>query len=83
LDFENVYRQLNQEQKQAYNAFKSTLSERFSDSQLELKLKQVQDKFIEKYQENPNFEMPKPEPQRPQQQDFVRGAIKDDQYKGR
>ena len=69
--------------KQAYNAFKSTLSERFSDSQLELKLKQVQDKFIEKYQENPNFEMPKPEPQRPQQQDFVRGAIKDDQYKGR
>ena len=83
LDFENVYRQLNQEQKQAYNALKSTLSERFSDSQLELKLKQVQDKFIEKYQENPNFEMPKPEPQRPQQQDFVRGAIKDDQYKGR
>lgn len=83
LDFENVYRQLNQEQKQAYNAFKSTLSERFSDSQLELKLKQVQDKFIEKYQENPNFEMPKPEPQRPQQQDFVRGAIKDDQDKGR
>ena len=83
LDFENVYRQLNQEQKQAYNAFKSTLSERFSDSQLELKLKQVQDKFIEKYQENPNFEMPKPERQRPQQQDFVRGAIKDDQYKGR
>lgn len=83
LDFENVYRQLNQEQKQAYNALKSTLSERFSDSQLELKLKQVQDKFIEKYQENPNFEMPKPEPQRPQQQDFVRGAIKDDQDKGR
>lgn len=83
LDFENVYRQLNQEQKQAYNALKSTLSERFSDSQLELKLKQVQDKFIEKYQENPNFEMPKPESQRPQQQDFVRGAIKDDQYKGR
>ena len=83
LDFENVYRQLNQEQKQAYNAFKSTLSERFSNSQLELKLKQVQDKFIEKYQENPNFEMPKPERQRPQQQDFVRGAIKDDQYKGR
>ena len=83
LDFENVYRQLNQEQKQAYNAFKSTLSERFSDSQLELKLKQVQDKFIEKYQENPNFEMPKPERQRPQQQDFVRVAIKDDQYKGR
>ena len=83
LDFENVYRQLNQEQKQAYNAFKSTLSERFSDSQLELKLKQVQDKFIEKYQENPNFEMPKPERQRPQQQDFVRGAIKDDQEKGR
>ena len=83
LDFENVYRQLNQEQKQAYNAFKSTLSERFSDSQLELKLKQVQDKFIEKYQENPNFEMPKPEQQRPQQQDFVRGASKDDQQKGR
>lgn len=83
LDFENVYSQLNQEQKQAYNAFKSTLSERFSDSQLELKLKQVQDKFIEKYQENPNFEMPKPEQQRPQQQDFVRGASKDDQQKGR
>lgn len=83
LDFENVYRQLNQEQKQAYNALKSTLSERFSDSQLELKLKQVQDKFIEKYQENPNFDVPKPEPQRLQQQDFVRGAIKDDQDKGR
>ena len=83
LDFENVYNQLNQEQKQAYNALKSTLSERFSNPQLELKLKQVQDKFIEKYQENPNFEMPKPERQRPQQQDFVRVAIKDDQYKGR
>lgn len=83
LDFENVYSQLNQEQKQAYNALKSTLSERFSNPQLELKLKQVQDKFIEKYQENPNFEMPKPEQQRPQQQDFVRGASKDDQQKGR
>lgn len=83
LDFENVYRQLNQEQKQAYNALKSTLLERFSDSRLELKLKQVQDTFIKKYQENPNFEVPKPEPQRPQQQDFVRGAIKDDQDKGR
>ena len=83
LDFENVYRQLNQEQKQAYNALKSALLERFNGSQLELKLKQVQDKFIEKYQENPNFEMPKPEPQRPQQQDFVRGAIKDDPQKGR
>lgn len=83
LDFENVYCQLNQEQKQAYNALKSTLSERFNGSQLELKLKQVQDKFIEKYQENPNFEMPKPELQRPQQQDFVRGAIKDDPQKGR
>lgn len=83
LDFENVYSQLNQEQKQVYNALKSTLSERFSNPQLELKLKQVQDKFIEKYQENPNFEMPKPEQQRPQQQDFVRGASKDDQQKGR
>ena len=83
LDFENVYRQLNQEQKQAYNALKSTLLERFSDSRLELKLKQVQDTFIKKYQENPNFEVPKPEPQRPQQQDFVRGAIKNDQDKGR
>ena len=83
LDFENVYHQLNQEQKQAYNALKSTLSERFSNPQLELKLKQVQDKFIEKYQENPNFEMPKQEQQRPQQQDFVRGASKGDQEKGR
>ena len=83
LDFENVYNQLNQEQKQAYNALKSTLSERFSNPQLELKLKQVQDKFIEKYQENPNFEMPKQEQQRPQQQDFVRGASKSDQEKGR
>ena len=83
LDFENVYHQLNQEQKQAYNALKSTLLERFSDSRLDLKLKQVQDTFIKKYQENPNFEVPKPEPQRLQQQDFVRGAIKDDQDKGR
>ena len=83
LDFENVYSQLNQEQKQVYNALKSTLSERFSNPQLELKLKQVQDKFIEKYQENPNFEMPKQEQQRPQQQDFVRGASKGDQEKGR
>ena len=83
MDFENVYNQLNQEQKQVYNALKSTLSERFSNPQLELKLKQVQDKFIEKYQENPNFEMPKQEQQRPQQQDFVRGASKDDQQKGR
>ena len=83
LDFENVYRQLNQEQKQAYNTFKSALSERFSDSQLELKLKQVQDKFIEKYRENPNFDVPKPEPQRPQEHDFVRGATKSDQGKTR
>lgn len=81
LDFENVYRQLNQEQKQAYNTFKSALSVRFSDSQLELKLKQVQDKFIEKYRENPNFDVPKPEPQRPQEHDFVRGATKSDQGK--
>lgn len=83
LDFENVYRQLNQEQKQAYNTFKSALSVRFSDSQLELKLKQVQDKFIEKYRENPNFDVPKPEPQRPQEHDFVRGATKSDQGKTR
>ncbi len=83
LDFENVYRQLNQEQKQAYNTFKSALSVRFSDSQLELKLKQVQDKFIEKYRENPNFDVPKPEPQRPQEHGFVRGATKSDQGKTR
>lgn len=83
LDFENVYRQLNQEQKQAYNTLKSALSVRFSDSQLELKLKQVQDKFIEKYRENPNFDVPKPEPQRPQEHDFVRGATKSDQGKTR
>ena len=83
LGFESVYLQLNQEQKQAYNAIKTILSERFSDSQLELKLKHLQDKFIEKHQENPNFEMPKPEQQRPQQQDFVRLASKDDPQKGR
>ncbi|WP_180086625.1 MobA/MobL family protein, partial [Acinetobacter sp. YH12103] len=82
-DFENVYRQLNQEQKQAYNAFKSTLSERFSGSKLDLKLKYLQDKFIEKHQENPNFEVPKLEQQRSQQQDFVRVASKDDPQKGR
>lgn len=83
LDFNTLYQSLNHDQKQAYNALKTQLEQRFNNPHLEQKLAQVQDKFIEKYQENPNFEMPKPELQRPQQQDFVRGAIKDDQDKGR
>lgn len=66
LDFDEVYRSLNQEQKQTYHNLKTMFERDLSGSQLELKLEQVQAKFLEKYKENPNFTVRKAEPDRPQ-----------------
>jgi hypothetical protein len=74
LDFKSIYALLNQNQQQAYNTFKATLKQNFSGQTLELKLAQVQAKFIKKYKENPHFEVPKEEPQQAKAQDFVRGV---------
>jgi hypothetical protein len=83
INFNDLYKSMNSDQKQAYNILKIQLEQNFNGPNLENKLAQVQAKFIEKYQENPNFEVPKQEQQRPQQQDFVRGASKNDHEKGR
>lgn len=70
LDFNSLYQSLNHDQKQAYNALKTELEQRFNNPQLEQKLEQVQARFVEKYKENPNFAVP----QKEQQQDLVRGS---------
>lgn len=70
LDFNSLYQSLNNDQKQAYNALKTQLEQRFNNPQLEQKLEQVQARFLEKYKENPNFAVPQQE----QQQDLVRGS---------
>jgi hypothetical protein len=70
LDFNTLYQSLNHDQKQAYNALKTQLEQRFNNPHLEQKLAQVQAKFVEKYKENPNFAVPQKEPQ----QDLVRGS---------
>jgi hypothetical protein len=76
LDFKAVYALLNQDQQQAYNTLKATLKQNFSGQTLERKLAQMQAKFIEKYKENPHFEVLQQEPQKVKPQDFVRGASK-------
>lgn len=74
LDFKAIYALLNQDQQQAYNTLKATLEKNFSGQTLERKLAQVQAKFIEKYKENPHFDVPQQEPQKVKPQDAVRGA---------
>lgn len=76
LDFNSVYRQLNHEQKQAYQSIKSVLEQKISGSELDKKLKQAQQAFVEKFKENPNFEVPKLELQKQREQEQVRGASK-------
>lgn len=76
LDFKAIYALLNQDQQRAYNTLKATLEQNFSGQTLERKLAQVQAKFIEKYKENPQFEVPQQELQKVKPQDFVRGASK-------
>ena len=76
LDFNSVYRQLNHEQKQAYQSIKSVLEQKISGSELDKKLKQAQQAFVAKFKENPNFEVPKLESQKQREQEQVRGASK-------
>ncbi len=76
LDFNSVYRQLNHEQKQAYQSIKSVLEQKLGGSDLDKKLEQAQQKFVEKFKENPNFEVPKLESQKQREQEQVRGASK-------
>ena len=76
LDFNSVYRQLNHEQKQAYQSIKSVLEQKISGSELDKKLKQAQQAFLAKFKENPNFEVPKLELQKQRKQEQVRGASK-------
>ena len=76
LDFNSVYRLLNHEQKQAYQSIKSVLEQKISGSELDKKLKQAQQAFVEKFKENPNFEVPKLESQKQREQEQVRTASK-------
>lgn len=56
---EQVYQQLNSEQKRAYNDLKALIQKRCSGQQLNEKMAQLDAKFIEKFNENPRFEVPK------------------------
>ena len=56
---EQVYQQLNSEQKRAYNDLKALIQQRCSGQQLNEKMAQLDAKFIEKFNENPRFEVPK------------------------
>ena len=56
---EQVYQQLNSEQKRAYNDLKALIQQRCSGQQLSEKMAQLDAKFIEKFNENPRFEVPK------------------------
>ena len=71
LDFKAIYALLNQDQQQAYNTLKATLEKNFSGQTLERKLAQMQAKFIEKYKENPHFDVPQQEPQKVKPQDKI------------
>lgn len=73
LDFDSVYRQLNREQKQAYQSIKSVLEQKLGGSDLDKKLEQAQQKFVEKFKENPNFEVPKLELQKQREQEQGKG----------
>ena len=56
---EQVYQQFNSEQKRAYNDLKALIQKRCSGQQLNEKMAQLDAKFIEKFNENPRFEVPK------------------------
>jgi hypothetical protein len=56
---EQVYQQLNSEQKRAYNDLKALIQQRCGGQQLNEKMAQLEAKFIEKFNENPRFEVPK------------------------
>lgn len=56
---EQVYQQLNSEQKRAYNDLKALIKQRCGGQQLNEKMAQLDAKFIEKFNENPRFEVPK------------------------
>lgn len=56
---EQVYQQFNSEQKRAYNDLKALIQQRCSGQQLNEKMAQLDAKFIEKFNENPRFEVPK------------------------
>jgi hypothetical protein len=56
---EQVYQQLNSEQKRAYNDLKALIQQRCGGQQLNEKMAQLDAKFIEKFNENPRFEVPK------------------------
>jgi len=69
---EQVYQQLNSEQKRAYNDLKALIQQRCSGQQLNEKMAQLDAKFIEKFNENPRFEVPKA-PEVAQEQSSDRG----------
>ena len=54
-----MYQQFNSEQKRAYNDLKALIQQRCSGQQLNEKMAQLDAKFIEKFNENPRFEVPK------------------------
>lgn len=67
-NFEHVYQKFSREQKQAYHLMEAYLSKKFNGSELDKKLNYAQEKFIEKFKENPNFEVPKIEFQKQPEQ---------------
>lgn len=84
-----VLNQLKDNEKNTYTLLKQALLEQFKENPTALKssLMQLDNGFIEKYLENPNFELPKvPQQEQEQvrrQEELVRGASKSDNNKGR
>lgn len=59
IEFNDVFKQLNQDQKMAYQILKSALERKNHGLELDKKILMAQEKFIQKFKENPNFEVPK------------------------
>lgn len=58
LNFEQVYKLLNDKQKISYEVLKVIFDEKFNKQIPKAVLDKLQSGFVEKYKENPNFEMP-------------------------
>ena len=55
---EQIYSQLNDEQRHAYKVMQTAIQQRFDGQEQAEKIQQLNAKFIEKYKENPSFAVP-------------------------
>lgn len=76
LDFNAVYQQMNQGQKQAYQLIQDVLKEKLTGDKLIKKQIELEQKFIEKFKEDPDFKIPKFKLKQEQEQDHVKKRSK-------